>query len=141
MMFKKRKPLKTEQTLTEIASRLRGFILDSQIQNGHELAVILGCSPLSDEVQEKEEEESDKRLEKIAHLIPLLYAQAHALSEGAVEYQKNNIPDGLKTFPNEIWLESRKMMEQVSLASLLGCISQLVDMGLVTIPKKKKRKK
>jgi hypothetical protein len=138
-MFKKKNKQSVTNSLIEITARLRGFILDSQIQNAHELAVILGCSPISDDVQEREEEESDFRVEQISHLIPLLYAQAHALSEGAIEYQKSNLPDGVKDIPNEIWVESRKMMEQVSLSALIGSVSQLVDMGLLQLPKRKKK--
>lgn len=130
---------KDELTLADITNRLRGFILDSQIQNAHELSVILGCSPLSDELQEKEEEESDNRVDRIGSLIPLLYAHAHVLAEGAVEFQRANIKsDALKNLPDEMWWESRKMMEQMALSVLLGSVSQLVDMGLITVPKKRK---
>jgi hypothetical protein len=135
----KRNKKNRELTLAEVANRLRGFILDSQIQNAHELTVILGCSPLSDELQEKEEEESDNRVDKISSLIPLLYAHAHVLAEGAVEFQRANVKsDALKNLPDEMWWESRKLMEQMALSVLLGSVSQLVDMGLVTIPKKRK---
>jgi hypothetical protein len=138
-MFKKKFQASAAETMAEVTQRMRGFILDSQIQHAHELAVILGCSVLSDELQEREEEESEIRLERISHLIPLLYAQAHVLSEGAVEYQKTNVPSGLKDIPNEVWVESRKMMEQVSLSALMGSVSQLVDMGLLQLPKRKKK--
>ena len=135
----KRSKKNKELTLAEVANRLRGFILDSQIQNAHELSVILGCSPLSDELQEKEEEESDNRVDKIAPLIPLLYAHAHVLAEGAVEFQRANIKsESLKNLPDEMWWESRKMMEQMALSVLLGSVSQLVDMGLITVQKKRK---
>lgn len=136
-MFRKKKP-KNLASIAEVSARLRGFVLDSQIQDGHELSVILGCSAMSDELQEREEQESDKRVAKIEHLVPLLYAYAHTLSEGAVELQRQGIPEELKALPDEIWWESRKMMEQVSLSALLGSVSQLVDMGLLTIPKRKK---
>lgn len=135
-MFKKKKkpnPL----SLAEMSGRLRAFIMDSQIQDGHELSVILGCTAISDEVQIREEEESDKRLAKIENLVPLLYAYAHTLSEGAVEMQRSSIKD-IKGIPEEVWWESRKIMEQVSLSALLGTISQLVDMGLLEIPRKRK---
>jgi len=136
--MKKRKN-KDELTISEVSKRLRGFILDSQIQNAHELSVILGCTPLSEELQEKEEEESDNRVERIASLIPLMYAHAHVLAEGAVEYQRSNATsDVLKNLPDEMWWESRKMMEQMALSVLLGSVSQLLDMGLITIPKKRK---
>lgn len=135
-MFKKKR--KDTLTIGEVTSRLRGFILDSQIQNGHELTVLLGCSALSDEVAEREEEESDKRTERIGYLIPLLYAFAHSLAEGAVEYQRSNLTGELKDLPEEIWQESRRMMEQVSLSAILGSVSQIVDMGLLDIPKRHK---
>jgi hypothetical protein len=136
--MRKRKK-KEELTLADVANRLRGFILDSQIQHAHELSVILGCTPLSEELQEKEEEESDNRIEKISTLIPLLYAHAHVLAEGAVEYQRSNVTnETLKNLPDEMWWESRKMMEQMALSVLLGSVSQLVDMGLLDVSKRRK---
>lgn len=137
MMWRSKK--KDELTLADVTNRLRGFILDSQIQNAHQLSVILGCSPLSDELQEKEEEESDNRVDKIGSLIPLLYAHAHVLAEGAVEFQRANVKnEALKNLPDEMWWESRKLMEQMALSVLLGSVSQLVDMGLLTVTKKRR---
>lgn len=135
-MFKKKRP--KDVTLGELNSRLRGYILDSQIQNGHELSVLLGCTSLSDEVAEREEEESDKRLERISYLVPLLYAYSHTLSEGAVEYQRQNLPAELKELPDELWTASRRMMEQVTMSALMGAVSQLIDMGLLEVPRKMK---
>lgn len=135
-MFKK-KPTPAP-TLAELTARLRGFIMDSQIQNGHELSVILGCSAMSEELQVHEEQESDKRLEKISHLVPLLYAYSHTLAEASVEYQRSSLPEELKDLPDEVWWESRKMMEQVSLSVLMGAVSQLIDMKLLNVPKDKK---
>lgn len=136
-MFRRKKS--TDPTsIAEVSARLRGFIMDSQVQDGHEMSVILGCSVISEELQEREEEESDKRIAKIEHLVPLLYAYAHTLSEGAVEIQRSAVSSEIKDLPDSIWWESRKMMEQVSLSALLGSVSQLVDMGLLTIPKRKK---
>jgi hypothetical protein len=138
MAFKRKKELAPSVSLADLANRVRGLILDSQIQHAHELSEILGCAVLSDEVQEREEEESDKRIAKISYLVPLLFAQVHLLAEGAIEYQKENVPEEIEGIPEEIWRESRKMMEQVSLSALMGSVSQLVDMGLLEIPRKYK---
>ena len=132
-MFKKKK--KPKLSLADMSGRIRGFVLDSQINDAHELTVLLGCSAISDEVQEKEEKESDKRVEKISYLIPLLYSFSHLLAEGSVEFQRLNVVDELKGIPDEIWLESKKTMEQIAISSLLGAISQLIDLGLLEIPK------
>jgi hypothetical protein len=126
-------------SLAEVTARLRGFLIDSQIQNAHELAVILGCSPLSEELREMEEDESDKRVERIAHLVPLLFAQSHALAESSIEYQKSNMSKDAPELPSETWWESRKILEQVAMSALLGSVSQLVDMGFLKLPKGKKK--
>jgi hypothetical protein len=68
----------------------------------------------------------------------MLFAHTHLLAEGAVEYQKSNLPTELEAIPEEIWWESRKMMEQVSLSAIMGSISQLIDMGFLEIPRKYK---
>jgi hypothetical protein len=143
--FRNKKEYDYDLSASEITARLRGFILDSQIHNGHEIAVILGCAVSSDEVMEKEEEESDKRVQKISYLVPLIYAHSHTLAEGAMEFQRTSLADTLSTedaraIPNETWIESRKLMEQVSMSALLGSISQLIDMGLLEIPKQRRRK-
>jgi len=136
---KKNKKVNDPVSLSEVTSRLRGFLIDSQIQNAHELAVILGCSPLSEELKEMEEDESDKRVDRISHLVPLLFAQAHALAESSIEYQKSNINKEIEGLTSETWWESRKILEQVAMSALLGSVSQLVDMGLLKLPKGKKK--
>lgn len=140
-MFWNKKRLSPDITLAEISARLRGFILDSQINDAHEISVILGCAATSEEVAEKEEEESEKRVDKISYLFPLIYAHAHTLAEGATAYQRSSIspsPDA-QAVPEELWIESRKLLEQVSVSVLVGSISQLVDMGLLEVPKLRKR--
>lgn len=135
-LFKKKK---LNLSMLDVASRLRGFILDTQIQKPHEMAELLGLSPISDEVADREEEESDIRVERIAHLIPLVYTYAHSLAEGSIEVQKNSA-DNLDGLPEEIWMVSRRMMEQVAMSAMLGSIAQLVDMNLLEIPNKKGRR-
>jgi hypothetical protein len=141
MSKKKKKKNKVDPaSLAEVTARLRGFLIDSQIQNAHELAVILGCSPLSDELREMEEDESDKRVDRISHLVPLLFAQAHALAESSIEYQKSHLTKDIEGLTSETWWESRKILEQVAMSALLGSVSQLVDMGFLKLPKKGKKK-
>lgn len=123
-------------SISEINSRVRGFLYDSQMDNAYDISLILGCAPISPEVAEKEEEESEKRMDNISYLMPLLYAQAQALSQGSIEYQRTNVPESLSSLPDELWWESRKLLEQISSAAMMGAIAQLVDMGLLEIPKR-----
>lgn len=134
----KAKPDIDVYSLSEISARLRGFVLDSQVQHAHELSVILGCSVISDEVAEREEEESDKRVARIVHLMPMLYAHAHSMAEGTVEYQRMQTVGKLKDIPEDLWHESRTMMTNLAVSVLVGSISQLVDMGFIELPRKSK---
>lgn len=127
-------------TITEISARLRGFLLDSQMPSPHELAEYIGCSPISIEVAEMEEEESDKRVEQIALLTPLMFAFSHALAEASTEQNRISNPE-LKKLPDEVWHHSRKLVEQIGLATLIGTISQLHDMGLIELHPALRRKR
>lgn len=129
--WKKKQPVKAP-SVTEISSRLRGFLLDSQMPSPHDLAEYIGCSPISNEVAEMEEGESDKRVDEIALLTPLLYAFAHALAEASTEQNRTSSPE-LKSLPDEVWTHSRKLVEQIGLSTLIGSLSQLHDMGLIQI--------
>lgn len=140
--FKNRKEEKPELNLGDFHERMRGFILDSQLPHGHGIAELLGCTYISDEVAEREEEESDKRLEKVAYLIPLVYAYAHSLAEGLVEHQKFHAEEEMdedSQIPDEIWVQSNALFEKVGMATTLGAISQMVDMGLLQVVKKGKK--
>ena len=124
--------------MAEINNRIRGFIMDSQIQNSHEISFILGLPAISDEIAEKEEQVSDDRVERIEYLLPILYAHAHTLAEASIEYQKSNIEDA-DGLPKELWVFGRKLLEQVALSALMGSTAQLIDMGLLTVPKRIKK--
>jgi hypothetical protein len=127
-------------TIPEVTQRIREFLMDSQIPDAHELSLILGCSVISDELLEHEEDQSDIRTEVVAHLVPMLYAFAHLMSEAAVENQKADEIDGVK-IPGELWDVTKKTMEHVAMWAMLGAVSQLVDMGFLQTPKKLRRKK
>ena len=137
-MFGKKKNRPTPLTMADMSTRTRGFILDSQIQNAHEISALLGCSLISDEVAEMEEQESDKRVERLGYLIPLLYAYAKTLADGTTTYQKENLPEELAGLSSEIWVQSRKMMEEFAFNVLVGAVSQIIDMQLLEIPKDKR---
>lgn len=126
-------------SIADVQSRLRGFILDSQMSNPHELAVVLGCSPISDEVAIMEEEESERRVAEISILTPLLYSYAHSLSEASVEHQKSAFSAQSDKIPAEVWDTTRRLIEQISISILMGATSQMVDMGLLKLPRKLRR--
>lgn len=133
------KRTKRSVSLADVSSRIRGFLLDSQINDAHDLALTLGCSPISDEVALMEEDESDRRVAEVGILTPLLYSYAHALAEATIEHQKDSASPEMDKVPKEVWDYSRKLIEQVAISVLIGAVSQMVDMKLLNLPKKLRR--
>jgi hypothetical protein len=138
---KKHKPLHSPTTKEGALARVRAFILDSQAKNGNEIALALGCPPISDEVLEREEEESDLRLEEITYLAPILYSYSEMLVEGSLAYQRSLKKEEFMALDEAVWHETKRMMEQISRAVLVGAISQLVDMGHLRVSKRQAKLK
>lgn len=120
-------------------ARIRTFLLDSQVSNGERIALALGCPPISDEVLEREEYESDLRLDAVAHLAPILYSYASLLVEGYMKHQKETAPPEALALGDDVWDETKRMLEQTSRAVLIGAVSQLVSMGHLRTRKKQKK--
>lgn len=136
MIWNRRK--RTRMTLGDIPNRIKGFILDSQVNDADHISMLLGCSPVSEDVAERELEESDNRVAQVDHLIPVMYAYCHAMAEGMVEHQQAHASEEeLEQIPQAAWGATRKVFTQVALNSMLGAISQMTDLGLITVHSKK----
>lgn len=141
-MFKKKKA-KYEQitNVNQIKAHLREFILDSQIPNSESISRDLGCPPISDELYEREEDESELRVEQISHLIPLLYGYSSLFSEAFVA--SIDVPEEMISSENKkstlaITRAVQAMFEDAMSHLLIGSVSQMVDLGLLELPKRKR---
>jgi hypothetical protein len=140
MIFKK-KVGPPQFSMSEIVSRIRGFILDSQVVEADHIAVLLGCPQISDEVADKEEDESDIRMLRIQHLIPIMYMFSQTMADGVVSHQRAHVEEGdldeedLEGLDAIAWSATRKAFSSISFNTLLGAIAQLVDMGYLTVNK------
>ena len=121
---------------SNLNSNLREFLFDSQIDNAKEISVLLGATPISDELMEREQDESDSRVKEISFLLPLLYAYSNLIAKGLIQYQKDTMPEIFKTLPPEALSGTHKMLQEASLSTLIGALSQLVNLGYVEVPKK-----
>lgn len=138
-IFKRRtKHKRAVANFADIKTRIREFILDTKIPNGHDVADSLGCVPISDEVAEKEEQESDKRVESVDYLVTLIYGYA-SLFAGAVidfsEFDEEDIPAPMAKIMGQLELATKAMLEDNLAHFTLGALSQMVDLKLLTIPK------
>lgn len=145
MSLRKKRPASPNFSLTEITSRIRGFILDSQVSEADHISKLLGCSPTSEEVADKEADESDIRMSRVEHLIPIMYMYAKTMADGVVDHQKTHAEreldeEDLLGVHAAAWAATRTAFTHVALNTLMGAVSQMVDMGYLaveTTPKKK----
>lgn len=142
-LFRRSKPKYKKMTsIKQVKTHVREFILDSQIPDGDLISVDLGCPPISDEVLEREEQESDKRVERIGFLIPLLYGYAALFSEAFVQTLKppKSITEDpeLNKLVDKMTAETKKIFEESMAHLLVGSVSQMIDLGLLQLPKGKK---
>lgn len=131
-----RKTWAEDMSLPELTSRIREFIYDSQLPEAEEVIAYLGMPDISDDVLEREYEESEERVSEVSHLIPLFYAFAHTMAEGITEYQKAEL-DEEELLPSSAWVMTRKVFTQVSVSTLVGAMSQMVDLGIIKVTKRK----
>ena len=143
--FKKKKEIKENPELTldelttEVMSRIRGLYLDAQFKEAFELSVLSGTTRVSDEVAEMEEAESDRRTKRIEHLTPLILAQTFAIAKSSMELQKKNMSGDVDQVPEEVWLQMVTHNHQMMLGAVLGSISQMVDLRLLSVGPRRPR--
>lgn len=139
-MFKKKSSLDKIVSISDVKNRIREFFVDTQNPDAIEMSLRMGCTPLSDELIEREEQESDKRVEKVAYMLPLivsfanLYAQSMTINIATEAPVEEMTPD-LKTALKELEEQVRGMLEDNLSHALVGSITQIVDLELLEIPK------
>lgn len=139
--FKKKKDpeVTLDELTTEVMTRIRGLYLDAQFKEAFALSVLSGTSMVSDEVAEMEQAASDRRIKRVEHLTPLIVAQTFAIAKSSMELEKTSISGDLSQVPDEVWTRMVTHNHQMMLGAVLGSISQMVDLGLLTVGPRRPR--
>jgi hypothetical protein len=136
---KKKEPFNMDALNAEINFRMRGLFLDSQLKDAFALSVIAGTSFVSDEVGEREQQESDKRVERIAHLAPLIFAHTYQLAKSSIELQRTKLGAAGDELPEEVWDNFQEATQHIAIASVVGSLSQMVDLKLLSVGPRRPR--
>jgi hypothetical protein len=144
VIFKKKKKLdklSSINNMLDVKNKIREFFLDTQSPDANQMALILGCVPISDEVMEREEEESDKRIERIAYLFPLIDSYSDLFSQAYIRVNLSDaeaLPAEMQEHFHELQSQSRLAIEEAFNQILMGAITQVVDLSLLEVPKGRK---
>ena len=113
---------------------MRWYLYDVALGEPNELAKLVGLSPISEEGDEFESDESNTRLKKIEHLIPFIEMIADIGAEVITGIQVQEIKDSSPDYIGEIEREQgqmRMMYKVVGLSALLGAFSSAMEIGLI----------
>jgi hypothetical protein len=132
--FKKKKvEITLDELTTEVMARIRGLYLDAQFKDAFALSVLSGTTMVSDEVAEMEQAASDRRFKRVEHLTPLIVAQTFAIAKSNMEYHKTTMSGDLSEVPEKVWSQMVTHSHQMMLGAVLGSISQMVDLNLLSV--------
>lgn len=132
---KKSKAKRVEIKHLPLPVLIRQVIYDTMLMPAEEIANIMGLPPISDDVAEMEERESQKRLERFAKLIPFIDSHADIAARiAASAYMIEDDEEGygeLEKLGVEDLEQLTKLFRLVSLSSSISCVSTLFNLGLI----------
>jgi hypothetical protein len=109
------------------SSLARNTVYDSMIGNPSEIAVLVGLSPLSDDVDEMERKASAERLIRLSGLTPVLAFQASLIAQAAVKFQARATEQDDD--------EALDLIEQaysaVAFSAAVATLSNLLDLDII----------
>lgn len=118
--------------VTDIA---RWFIYDTGLSDPNEMASILGINPDSEEGQEKQEEDSDIRMEEISYLVPFMELMADIVANAITGIQVAEISEKEPENIEEIKRETTTMgtmYKVIAMTSLMSAFSAAMEIGLIS---------
>lgn len=132
---KKRKVRRVEIKHLPLPVLIRQVIYDTMLMPAEEIANIMGLPPISDDVAEMEERESQKRLERFATLLPFIDSHADiaakiAASAYMIEDEEEEYGE-LEKLGIEDIEQLTRLFRLVALSSSVSCVSTLFNLGLI----------
>lgn len=114
---------------------MRWFLYDTGLIDPNEIASRLNLTPVSDEGNVKEEEDSDYRMEAIADLLPFIEIMAEITSDAITAMQIKDIEESLDENAAQITHEMtimRQMYKVVALSALISSFASAVELGILS---------
>ena len=138
--FRKNKKFNVETTskpvtgLVPMSFLLRWYCYDLSVPNVAEITKELGLTPISDDAEEMERLESEKRLERVMPIMPFIEAMAHINAVVVSEAQMASLKEKLglpEDDMDKILEPARQIFMHVSLAALIAGFSAAMEIGIV----------
>lgn len=119
-----------------ITTLARWYMYDLDVEDTNKLAVQLDLTPVSEEGDEKERQDSDVRINRINALMPFFYTLADINAKVVFAVQKSSLPEEVSSMvdPNSPEAEQLfRFYSSMSFAAILSAFSSAAELGLVDL--------
>jgi hypothetical protein len=110
-----------------LTTLVRWYLYDTSLYEENAAAELIGLSPISEEGDAKEREDSDLRLESIEFLMPFLDAMADISSNVLAAIQIKESEDATE----QDLIIMQKVYKTLAVSTLIGAFSSAVDLGII----------
>lgn len=140
-IFRRKKKLEEEYDIVSneipVSTVFRWFLYDTELsEDVNELAELIGLSPISDEGDEKERQDSESRVNEVAPMFNFLESMAEVSSRAVVAIHLSSMEKEGLIVSDDIAEEQTDAMysvyKGVAMAALLGAFSVAIELGMVT---------
>ena len=125
-----------EDKAVPLSTLARWYMYDMDVQDANKLAVALDLTPVSEEGDEKERQDSDDRIDRISGLIPFFNTMANINAEAVFQVQRQELPPEMKEMlanPTPELMQLVKFYEGLSFAAILSSFSSAAELGLIKL--------
>jgi hypothetical protein len=123
--------LTTDVQLSTIA---RWYVYDTGVGNENEVAEAIGLTPVSEEGDRKEKEDSEARVERLEPLFSFIDYMSTVAADSVVSMQLKHMkiehPEHATEKETEIIFS---LYKSLSMASLIGAFSSAIELGIVSL--------
>lgn len=133
---KSKHPYKSERLVTEVSlpTLARWYAYDAGLDHPDEVADALGMLPTSEDGVRMEEQDSDRRTERVMPLIPLIETIADINAQAIATLQMDSYTNDQGMDPNDLAHERihiEDMYRQIGFSALLAGISAGIELGIL----------
>lgn len=135
--FRKKDEDESEKITKEIPMAViaRWYFYDAGLEDPNKLADLVGMVPVSTEGDEREEEDSDQRLLRVAPLVPFIETIAEINARSITELQFDHYITSGQLDPNDLKEEKTHIEElyrQVGYSALLAAFASGIELGIIS---------
>lgn len=123
-----------EMSKVPLTTLYRWYMYDMNDESPNAHAGVFDITPVSEEGDEKEREESDIRTERLADLIPFINLYANMNAQYIFEMQKKDLVESQVISAEKLdedHASLKKLYKQITFSGLLTMLSSALELGLL----------